>query len=163
MSLILDGTSGITTPGISSSAAGSFTTVSASGQTTLTGGVNLTSVAGTSYIEGTWTPVVTSGTGTITTVGAVSGAYTRIGRVIVARYDVVITTNGTGATYLNIAGLPTAASGKSAGVGHELNSTGSITEIRLGDTATAMQVYYYNATYPGGDGTRNIGTIVYNV
>ena len=169
MSLILDGTSGITSPAIPAAgaiggttpAAGAFTTLSASGQTTLTGGVNLTSVVGTSYEKGSWTPVVTSGTGSITTVGAVGGTYIKVGSLVVARFNIIITNNGTGATFLNFAGLPYVAAGTTTGCGYESVNTGKLIELRLLDTATSLQAYYYDATYPGVSGGTYFGSVTY--
>jgi hypothetical protein len=113
------------------------------------------------YEEGSWTPVVTSGVGTITTVGAVTGKYTKIGNVVIAHYNVTITTNGTGSGSLVIAGLPFTSSGTGAGSGFEVAATGKTTQVRIANAATQVSVYYYDATYPGGDATTNRGTIVY--
>ena len=114
------------------------------------------------YEEGTWTPSVTSLGGTITTVGAVSGKYTKIGRVVVVNYDVAVTTQGTGASALQIAGLPF-ANGDIASIscGREVNATGYITSGLLATSATTISVRYYDATYPGTSGSRNHGTLTY--
>ena len=45
------------------------------------------------YEEGTWTPSVSSTSGSITTVGTVIGRYTRIGRCVQVSFDITITTN----------------------------------------------------------------------
>ena len=124
-------------------------------------GSGLTNSTLNDYETGSWTPVVTSGTGTITTVGAVSGLYVKIGKIVILSYDVAITTNGTGATRIVINGVPFIASGNTSGYGLELNSTGYSTQVRISNGASLLSVYYYNATYPGGDGTRNTGTIIY--
>jgi len=57
------------------------------------------------YEEGTWTPVVTSGTGSITSYTA-SGRYTKIGRVVNLSWVMAITNNGTGAGFIQVAGAP---------------------------------------------------------
>jgi hypothetical protein len=64
------------------------------------------------YEEGTWTPVVTPGAGTFTTVTITSATYTKIGRTVVVQAVFRLNNSGTGAGAINIAGLPfTAASG----------------------------------------------------
>jgi hypothetical protein len=114
------------------------------------------------YEEGTWTPSVTSLGGTITTVGAVSGKYTKVGRIVVVNYDVAITTQGTGASAIQIAGLPF-SNGDTVSVscGREVNLTGYITSGILATSGTTISVRYYDATYPGASGSRNQGTLTY--
>ena len=58
------------------------------------------------YEEGTWTPVLTATTGSITTVGTVAGSYTRIGRLVYLSTQFAITLNGTGAGLLQLTGMP---------------------------------------------------------
>jgi len=114
------------------------------------------------YEEGSWTPSVTSLGGTITTVGAVSGKYTKIGRVVVVNYDVAVTTQGTGASAIQIAGLPFANGDiVSISCGREVNATGYITSGVLATSGTTISVRYYDATYPGTSGSRNQGTLTY--
>jgi len=107
------------------------------------------------YEEGTWTPSVTSNTGTITTVGTCTGQYTRIGRQVTLSMDLRITTNGTGAGYLKVTGVPfnmgTTLYG--AGVGSEIGVTGKMLQISPA-TATQINITNYDGTYPGADGFR---------
>ena len=58
------------------------------------------------YEEGTWTPVATFDSGTITTVSYSSAQYTRKGREVTVIVYVTMTDSGTGAGALNISGLP---------------------------------------------------------
>jgi hypothetical protein len=114
------------------------------------------------YEKGTWTPSVTSLGGTITTVGAVAGTYTKIGRVVVVTYNVEITNAGTGASAIQIAGLPfTNSSSVSIGCGREVNATGHITSGFINASSSTISVRYYDASYPGTTGSRNVGTITY--
>ncbi len=115
------------------------------------------------YEEGTWAPVVTSGSGAITTVGAVSGTYVRNGRLVTVNFSVAITTNGTGATSLQIAGLPFTSSGANVGSGREINITGKATNTYVGASSWTIDLRYYDNTYPGGTGTLNIGSLSYFV
>ena len=49
----------------------------------------------------TYTPVVTSGTGTLTSYTA-TGRYIRVNKLLYVQFTISITNNGTGATLLNI-------------------------------------------------------------
>jgi len=57
------------------------------------------------YEEGTWTPVITSQTGSLTSYTS-SGTYTKIGRnvYVIAKFSVV--TTGTAGGYANVSGYP---------------------------------------------------------
>jgi hypothetical protein len=115
------------------------------------------------YEEGTWTPVVTPATGAITTYTA-SGNYTKIGRQVTVNMNIIITTNGTGASALLITGLPfnAATTRFDAGVGREYQTTGNAVAMTFSATNT-VQMLNYNNTYPGGDGYRIAASITYNV
>lgn len=115
------------------------------------------------YEEGTWTPTVTAGSGTLTTVSG-SGYYTKIGRHVFTTVVIDITTNGTGATYIRYT-LPftAAASAKWIGVGRELNSTGSSLTATLSPSGASAVVYTYNNAYPGGTGYQLAVTLDYFV
>jgi hypothetical protein len=169
MTMIIDGTSGITT---NSGTVISASTIGVGGATPSTSGAGITFPATQSsstnantlddYEEGAWTPSVTSLGGTITTVGAVSGKYTKVGRVVVVNYDVAITNQGTGASAIQIAGLPFANGDiVSVSCGREVAATGAITSGVLAVSGTTISVRYYDATYPGTSGSRNHGTLTY--
>ena len=102
------------------------------------------------YEEGTWTPVVTAYSGTITTVGAVSGKYTRFGRLCVLEADITITTNGTGAVILLVNGSPFNAAGNISISGFNSASNFALTGKLPG--GTQMYVWKYDGTYPAADG-----------
>ena len=114
------------------------------------------------YEEGTWTPVVTSASGSITTVGAVSGVYTKIGNVLVAEFTITITTNGTGAGSIFASGLPFAATANAyIGAGRENAATGNLLQLYLPASSSTVTVKNYNDTYPAGNGYTMFGTISY--
>lgn len=102
------------------------------------------------YEEGTWTPTITAGSGTFTTVSA-SGTYTKIGDRVFIRFAVVITTNGTAAGRVK-ASLPfnpaeiTALSGSETAV----TGFGLSTYVNTGDNL--CQIFKYDASYPGASG-----------
>lgn len=116
------------------------------------------------YEEGTWTPSVTSSGGSITTVGAVSGSYTKVGRVVHAFFSIVITTNGTGNGSILAANIPFApsAANTSMGVFREQNVNGKMGSVNLPNTAQ-IQLQFYDNSYPGSDGCRLVGEITYYV
>ena len=133
-------------------------------------GIDFAATAGTGtselladYEEGTWTPVVASSIGAITTYTA-SGNYTKIGRAVVLSCNIIITNNGTGAGYLSITGVPfsAAAANAEAGIGIEYAAVGfAVYEYFLNTTTLAM-ANYINA-YPGGTGYRIAAEITYQV
>jgi len=96
------------------------------------------------YEEGTWTPVVTSGTGSITAVSA-AGTYTKIGRLVTLNFFVYMTNNGTGGTSLNIAGAPFASAASQPLTGYN-QSTGAACSGAI-DVST-ITLYNYAALYP---------------
>lgn len=121
----------------------------------------MTSELLTWYEEGTWTPTVTSGTGTITSYTS-SGKYTRIGRQVTINVQISITNNGTGAGDIRVGGLPfTAESTNYAGSGFN-SSTGYTQTVAMASTTTLI-TYKYDATYPVATGQGMILTMTYFV
>lgn len=121
------------------------------------------------YEEGTWTPNVTSFSGTITTVGGVFGTYTKIGRQVTVWTFFSITTNGTGGTLLQVKGLPFAANLTAipaySGSGAKRNTAEALT-IDFGNDGLGnptIFAYTYNAGYPGGNGAQISICVTYNV
>jgi hypothetical protein len=112
-----------------------------------------------------YTPTVGSVTGTITTKSG-TGAYVLIGKMLVARFNLTITTNGTGATGVTMT-LPFNQSGayvnnQTIGFAREGTVTGNFLQV---GTSTAGVATIRTATngYPGGDGTSMIGSMFYEV
>lgn len=110
-------------------------------------------ITGTGTSLGAWTaytPTVTAGTGTFTTVSA-TGAYVQIGKIVIVRGTVTITTNGTAAATV-IATLPiTQKTGTVGhGIGREVNATGNTVLVQCGSTNATM--FTVSNGYPGGTG-----------
>ena len=114
---------------------------------------------------GTWTtytPTVTSGTGTLTSYTA-AGDYARIGDFVIAQFRVTITDNGTGATDIRVT-LPVIAA---TGVGSDPNIGGAIenaiggffVQVELQSGVAVCRTVSYS--YPGGTGRRIVGTVTY--
>lgn len=116
------------------------------------------------YEEGTWTPAVTSSGGLITTVGAVSGSYTKVGRAVHCFFNIAITVNGTGSGSILIANIPFApnAANTSQGVFREQSLNGKMGSISVPNT-TQVQLQFYDNTYPGDSLTSFVGQITYYV
>jgi roadblock/LC7 domain-containing protein len=107
-----------------------------------------------------YTPTVTAGSGSFTTVTA-SGRYKRIGKLCCVQIDVNITTNGTAAASV-IATLPfTAIAGNYTGVFRETNVTGTVGfMVAGGASATYLS---FASGYPGGSGYGLKGSVTYEV
>ena len=114
--------------------------------------------AGAIYVDEwrTFTPVVTSTSGTITTVGAVSFSYRRFGAMLDFKADIAITANGTGAGAVRVT-LPVPISASYAiGNGREVALSGSALAGQLAPSTEYCDVAKYDNTYPAVDGSRLI-------
>lgn len=147
-----NGTIGATTP-----STGAFTTLAASGLISANGGQIAFPAAQSAsadantlddYEENTWTPTVTSNTGTITAYTS-SGNYTKIGNRYLFTVTATITTNGTGGGFLQIT-LPATSNNAAAASG--LKSTGEMVVGSINAASGTMNVFKYNALYPVGSG-----------
>lgn len=112
------------------------------------GGTGDTGTAWTSY-----TPTVTTFSGAITTLGAVSARYKTIGKTMFWSASVEITTNGTGGgcVYITLPGGTTTATGGVV-VGAENSVTGTMVQGRYNSGVSTIPVFTYNNLYPGGSG-----------
>ena len=102
----------------------------------------------------TYTPTVTSATGTLTSASA-TGQYLPRGNIIFIRIKITVTTNGTGAGYINVT-LPSGYA-EAGGVSWELNGKEQTTTFKaltgaITATGTAVQIVNYDGTYPAADG-----------
>jgi hypothetical protein len=107
------------------------------------GGTGDTGTAWTAY-----TPTITSGSGTITTVSA-TGTYKTLGKTCWFTVAITITTAGTGAGFLGVSLPFTQTASSLSSYGMEVNSTGSMVK-GLNPASGVMQVTRYdNATIIG--------------
>lgn len=102
--------------------------------------------------NGTYTPVVTASTGTITTVGAVSGRYKKKQDVCFFSVQAVITTNGTGSGTLRIT-LPFTAGTTQAQVGGRNATSGAGLTGDIAPAGTYVGIQTSVNAYPGADAT----------
>jgi hypothetical protein len=102
------------------------------------------------YEEGTWTPSVTSSGGTITLLGAVSGVYTKVGRLVHTKASIAITVNGTGSGFIRITGWPFTVSNGMVGTGVDAGVTGKTLVLYYASAGTMLSSFY-DGTYPGAN------------
>jgi len=153
--------SSVTAEQIAISGSGSFAgNVSVTGNVVLASGSGVdfsaTSGTGTSelfddYEEGTWTPVVTSLSGSITSYVIYSARYTKIGRVVTLSTQFAVTDNGTGAGVLVIAGFPFTNAAATPGLIYN-QSTGKTGSVTVSTSATSGFASNYDNTYPVSTG-----------
>ena len=108
----------------------------------------------------TWSPTVTSQTGTITTVGTVVARYIQAGKNVYFSLAVTITTNGTGATSVN-ASLPVTTKASNVFAGRETAVGGKTLTGTVAAGSTTMQILNYDNTYPGSNGCQLVLAGVY--
>ena len=104
------------------------------------------------YEEGSWTPTITATSGTFTTVSA-TGSYTKVGRAVVIRVSITITTVGTASGGV-VFTLPFTANSTGGWVcaGRENNSTGKMLQALIAGSATTATAFNYDNTSTIGAG-----------
>jgi hypothetical protein len=114
------------------------------------------------YEEGTFTPTVSAGSGSITTVGAVAGFYEKVGQLVTLTVTITITTNGTGASFLQVTNLPftSMASAIWHGVGRNA-TTGAAIIGSIAASVTTLTMVTTASAYPIGSGETLTLTIAY--
>jgi len=102
------------------------------------------------YEEGTWTPTLAVGSGTINSQSN-TGEYTKIGRLVIVTFR--ITANTTSASSASITGLPfTSGFYSSSSIAREWSQTGQFWGFTLYPSSTSLLVFRYdnNGTLPTG-------------
>jgi len=128
MAVVINGTTGITTPAENVTGTATFaTTIGVGNATPAASGAGVTFPATQSassdantlddYEEGTWTPVVRgAGTAGTYTPVTVDGTYTKVGRLVTASFRILGFSAATGGTgYMQLTGVPFANAGPSCG------------------------------------------------
>jgi len=110
-----------------------------------------------------YTPTITAGSGTLTTASA-TGAWIRIGKVCIVQTNWVVTTNGTGAGFIQLT-LPFTTSGTyiRTGQGREYETTGNMLQIEAPPSDTIIRYRTYANNYPAGSNYKGAGQIIYEV
>ena len=115
----------------------------------LSGGVYLGGTGSANKLDdvetGTWTPTITSSSGTITTLSGQSGVYTKVGKAVTLQFQFVIDTLGSAGGTLLVTNLPfareTSVLTYYGGFWRARSGTSSIAEINPSNTA-----YLYGAS-----------------
>lgn len=119
------------------------------------------------YEEGTWTPSISAFAGSITTVGAVAGVYTKIGRQVTLSASFDITLNGTGSVLLQSTGIPFSGSGTTVsrytGSGYCSTTGKSLNIAYTTGGANTIYIAYYDNSYPGANASSYFFTLTYIV
>lgn len=117
------------------------------------------------YEEGNWTPVVTAAVGSITTVGTVTGQYTKVGNLVTIIFRISITVNGTGSLILQVDGLPfTPSAYYSCGAFRDFGGiTSKMGSVGIVASNTKFNMLYYDGTYPGANNVYLAGSASYQV
>lgn len=125
--------------------------VQPSGDITVTNLQNNTTIGIANWSDwAAYTPTITAGTGSFTTVSAV-GRWKQIGKLVFVQATITITTNGTAATSVK-ATLPATANSNAVLIAREtaISGTGCFGQV---DSATASVGILTGASgYPGGNG-----------
>jgi len=100
-----------------------------------------------------YTPTVAASSGSITTLGVVSGRYQKIGKRLHLSFEIAITTNGTGASTIT-ATLPSgmAVAADHVLVGRENSATGSMLQGVILAGSGSISITTSTNAYPGGSG-----------
>lgn len=115
------------------------------------------------YEEGTWTPTITAGSGTITSYTLTAANYTKIGRAVHINVIFTITNAGTGASSLVIPMPFTNGAAIANGTGRENSLTGSQLQIQLNATTASADLFNYNNTTAIGTNATIRATMTYFV
>jgi hypothetical protein len=126
-----------------------------------------TSIKSLVYIDGwtpwvDYTPTASSGTGTFTTLGTVTGRYTKSKNSIVVGVKVPIVTNGTAATSV-IASLPVVSTMDAYGSGRIDGTTGNMSQCVVNSGSSNMAIFTTTNTYPGANGATVSGQVQYSI
>jgi hypothetical protein len=118
------------------------------------------------YEEGTWTPTISAGGGTITTSSFSGAKYTKIGNIVEATVTITITTVGTAVGQclftLPFTGTNTFQLG---GCGMETNINGAMLKGLIPSSSATMQITQYTNASPFalGNGSIFVMNVVYQV
>lgn len=111
-----------------------------------------------------WTPTVTTGAGTITTLGTVVARYKRLGKCINFTIKIPITTNGTGSGNIAFT-LPGGFTpfADFAPSGYENTAYGGILQCRGSSGSNNVTLLKYDNTYPGANGATLVISGTYEI
>jgi hypothetical protein len=99
--------------------------------------------------KGSWTPIMSSGTGSITSYTS-AGKYTRVDSAVTLVGTYTITNNGTGATFGQMGGFPFTSGTHGASSAHRIAATSgnTCTMYMTGGGSSSANIWQYNNSYP---------------
>lgn len=104
-------------------------------------------------VAGSYTPTITSASGTITTSSVTFARYVAVGSNYTVSLEILITTNGTGAGSIRITSPFTLEAGQSGTCnGRERGISGTTLHGYIAPSASFFSVYKFDGTYPGVNG-----------
>ena len=107
-----------------------------------------------------WSSVVTSTTGSITTIGASAFYYKQVGSLVFIHVGILITTNGTGGGAVRFT-LPVRPLLYMVGCGREVAVGGKMLQVLAYAGNDIADIINYDNTYPGGDGHNIVASLFY--
>jgi hypothetical protein len=176
MAVVINGTTGVTTPGLDASGTNKFaTTIGVGGATPSASGAGITFPATQSassgantlddYEEGTWTPTLAfSGNSVGVTYSVQGGTYSKVGRLVYFSARITLTSKGSSTGSAQFRGLPFAvlSSGNSGGyanatLSYSANTNGfNLTWQFTMDEAQTYIFFRYNSGSNNVDGTDSL-------
>lgn len=113
------------------------------------------------YEEGTWTPLVQSNFGALTSYTA-SGTYTKIGNRVCYELQILIILNGTGSGAL-LYELPFNQAKQHTAIGLNLVTVKSCVGLSVSDTSINNYLFYYDGTYPAANSQQIVVSGTYRI
>jgi hypothetical protein len=115
------------------------------------------------YEEGTWTPVITSSTGSFTTVNNIFGRYTKTGRQVTLIAIFTVAAIGTAGGFMTVSGVPfTTAIINSAGSSYN-RSQGVSSSAAIDTNGTSFTIFRFDNASPIVNGSAYTSTLTYFV
>ena len=113
------------------------------------------------YEEGTWTPILTPATGTITA-QTCSGSYVKIGKQVTLTFQMLLV-SGTITMISQMTNLPFTSASANApmGVARETQATGTMWEMVMNNSATVVSMFAYNNSSVVANSYGWIGSVTY--
>jgi hypothetical protein len=113
------------------------------------------------YEEGSWTPVIVPGVGTVTS-QTCTGRYTKVGNMVTVTFTAVAN-SGTISTISTITGLPFTAAANSLGGAREYVATGNFWQLSVSANTSSISPLRYDNVTNFGSGWGIFGTVTYFV
>jgi hypothetical protein len=113
--------------------------------------------------SGSWAGIVSPDSGALTIASVDNETYTKVGRLVTLNFNILITTNGTGAGYIKVGGSPFSVAGSISfhGSGREIAVGGKMLLVEANGPNDQLRIRNYDNSYPGSDGANLNCTVTY--